>query len=144
VLRGEAELVIGSRALGRAEPGALTPPQLVGNAVATLLLRMLFWQRVTDLGPFRCIGCSALARLGMQDPAFGWTAEMQTKALRLGLRYREVPVDAKARKAGESKISGRIGPVFKAGWAIITTILRYRFSGLPATVAVVPHSSHSA
>ena len=144
VLRGEAELVIGSRALGHAEPGALTPPQRAGNAVATLLLRMLFWKRVTDLGPFRCISCQALARLGMQDPTFGWTAEMQTKILRLGLRYREVAVDAKARTAGESKISGRVLPVFQAGWAIITTILRYRFSGLPATRAAAQPSSHVA
>lgn len=134
VLRGEADLVIGSRALGISEPGALTPPQRAGNAVATLLLRLLFWRRVTDLGPFRCVSCAALARLGMQDPTFGWTAEMQTKAFRLGLRYLEVPVNAKARTAGASKISGRLIPVFKAGWAIITTILFYRFCGLPAAV----------
>ncbi len=128
VLRGEADLVIGSRALGRAERGALTPPQRAGNLVATLLLRLLFWQRVTDLGPFRCVSTAALARLGMRDPAYGWTAEMQTKALRLDLRYREVAVDAKVRTAGESKVSGRFLPVFKAGWAILSTIVRYRFA----------------
>ncbi len=130
VLRGEADLVIGSRALGHAEPGALTAPQRVGNGVATLMMRVLFWQPVTDLGPFRCVSTAALARLAMSDPAFGWTAEMQTKAFRLGLRYREVAVDAKARTAGESKISGRLGPIFLAGWAIITTILRHRFSNI--------------
>jgi glycosyltransferase involved in cell wall biosynthesis len=134
VLRGEADLVVGSRALGRSEPGALTPPQRVGNLVAICLMRVLYWRRVTDLGPFRCVSAAALARLRMSDPAFGWTAEMQTKVLRLGLRYREVPVDAKARTAGESKISGRIGPIFKAGWGIITTILRHRFARLPEGV----------
>ena len=36
----------------------------------------------------------------------------------------------RARTAGESKISGRVGPIFKAGWAIITTIIRYRFGPL--------------
>jgi glycosyltransferase involved in cell wall biosynthesis len=127
VLRGEADLVVGSRALGRAEPGALTPPQRMGNLVAICLMRVLYWRRVTDLGPFRCVSTAALARLHMSAPSFGWTAEMQTKALRLGLRYREVAVDARLRTAGESKISGRIGPIFKAGWGIITTILRYRF-----------------
>jgi len=130
VLRDEADLVVGSRALGHAEPGALTPPQRAGNLVAICLMRLLYWRRVTDLGPFRCISTAALHRLRMGDPAFGWTAEMQTKALRLGLRYREVAVDAKARTAGESKISGRVGPIFKAGWAIITTIFRYRFGPL--------------
>ena len=126
VLSGTVDLMIGSRALGRQEPGALTAPQRMGNLVATTLLGLLFWRRVSDLGPFRCIDRAALDRLGMRDPAFGWTAEMQTKALRRVLRYAEIPVDARCRTAGRSKISGRIGPVFKAGWAILTTILRYR------------------
>lgn len=126
VLEGRADLVIGSRVLGRAEPDALTPAQRMGNAVAALLLRSLFGARVTDLGPFRCVSTDALIRLAMRDEAFGWTAEMQTKALRLGLRVVEVPVDAKARRAGESKISGRLVPVVKAGWAILSTIVWYR------------------
>lgn len=126
VLRGEADLVVGSRALGVSQLGALTPPQRMGNVVATLLMRVLFWRVVTDLGPFRCVSVAALQRLHMGDPTFGWTAEMQTKVFRLGLRYLEVPVDAKLRTAGKSKISGRLGPVFKAGWGIISTIIRYR------------------
>lgn len=134
VLRGEADLVVGSRALGRAEPGALTPPQRMGNLVAICLMRVLYWRRVTDLGPFRCVSTAALTRLHMRDPTFGWTAEMQTKALRLGMRYREVAVDAKLRTAGESKISGRIWPIFKAGWGIITTILRHRFGRMHGAV----------
>jgi hypothetical protein len=68
----------------------------------------------------------------MRDPAFGWTAEMQTKALRLGLRVVEVPVDARRRRTGTSKISGRVVPVFRAGWAILTTILRCRFAAPPS------------
>jgi len=131
VLRGEADMVIGSRTLGRIEPQALTPPQRLGNAVAVALIYLLFRIRATDLGPFRCISAAALARLCMSDPAFGWTVEMQVKAFRLGLRVVEVPVDAKARKGGKSKISGHLISVFMAGWAIITTILRYRFGRLP-------------
>lgn len=134
VVCGIADLVVGSRALGHSEPGALTPPQRAGNLVAICLMRLLYLRRVTDLGPFRCVSTEALARLQMSDPTFGWTAEMQTKALRLGLRYVEVPVNAKVRTAGESKISGRIGPIFKAGWAIITTILRHRFGRPPGAV----------
>ncbi|MBI4951523.1 MAG: glycosyltransferase [Myxococcales bacterium] len=128
VLRDEADLVIGSRVLGRAERGALTAPQRAGNLVAAALLRLLFGARVTDLGPFRAISVEALCRLDMRDPAFGWTAEMQTKALRLGLRVVEVPVDAHARRTGVSKISGRPSAVLRAGWAILTTIVRHRFT----------------
>jgi len=132
---GQADLVVGSRALGDAEPGALTPPQRMGNWVAAGLLRLLFGVPVSDLGPFRCISRAALERLAMCDPAFGWTAEMQTKALRLGLRYREVAVAARVRRAGTSKISGCLIPVLRAGWAILSTILRYRFASLPPVAA---------
>ncbi|MFN0061119.1 MAG: glycosyltransferase family 2 protein [Myxococcaceae bacterium] len=132
LLDGRADLVIGSRSLGNAEPGALTAPQRAGNFVAALLLRILFGQRVTDLGPFRAVSRAALLKIGMRDPAFGWTAEMQTKALRLGLRVVEIPVNARTRHAGESKISGRLVPVFLAGWGILTTIVRYRFSAVTA------------
>ncbi|TVR44657.1 MAG: glycosyltransferase [Planctomycetota bacterium] len=125
VARDEQDLVIGSRALGRQEAGALTPPQLIGNWVSTTLMRALYRVRVTDLGPFRAVSRAALQRLQMQDPAFGWTAEMQVKAFRLGLRVAEVPVDAKCRTAGRSKISGRVIPVFRAGWAILSTVVRY-------------------
>jgi len=133
VLAGAADLVIGSRVLGSPEAGALTPPQRAGNLVAAGLMRLLFGAQVTDLGPFRCISSAALARLRMRDPAFGWTAEMQTKALRLGLRVIEVPVDARLRRAGQSKISGRLVPVFKAGWAILSTIVVHRFGRAPSS-----------
>lgn len=141
VLRGEADLVVGSRALGRAEPGALTPPQRAGNIVAAGLLRLLFGRRVTDLGPFRCISTEGLARIEMRDPAFGWTAEMQAKALRFGLRVVEVPVDARRRRTGKSKISGRVIPVVRAGWAILTTIVRCRFG--PAPVGSLRPQDHA-
>src|SRR5918992_1922379 len=42
VLRGEADLVIGSRVRGGAAPGALTPQQRVGNRVVPSLLRLLY------------------------------------------------------------------------------------------------------
>jgi glycosyltransferase involved in cell wall biosynthesis len=134
VLAGECDLVIGSRVLGRVEPGALTPPQRFGNLLAAALMRWFYGERVTDLGPFRCVSTAALARLDMRDLGYGWTTEMQVKAFRLALRYREVAVDARLRVAGESKISGRIGPVFRAGWAILSTIWRYRRAPLAGAV----------
>ena len=88
---GRADLVIGSRALGAQEPGALAPAQRIGNWTATRLLRLLYGVRCTDLGPFRAIRWPALAALGMADRDFGWTVEMQVKAARHGLLYEEVP-----------------------------------------------------
>jgi glycosyltransferase involved in cell wall biosynthesis len=125
ILRGEADLVIGSRVLGQREAGALLPQQRLGNALATWLIRLLFGVRYTDLGPFRAIRAEALKRLEMQDRNYGWTVEMQVKAARAGLRLAEVPVRYR-RRLGVSKISGTLKGTIKAGYKIIATILRYR------------------
>lgn len=124
ILAGEADLVIGSRALGQRERRALTPQQVYGNALACLLMRVLVGHRFTDLGPFRAITREALDRLGMRDTNYGWTVEMQMKAVRKGLRIREVPAGYRCR-IGKSKISGTLSGALKAGYKIITTILRY-------------------
>ncbi|MBI1737937.1 MAG: glycosyltransferase [Acidobacteria bacterium] len=125
IARGEAEMVLGSRVLGTREAGALTPQQRLGNALATVLLRLLHGARYTDLGPFRAIRRDALERLRMCDTNFGWTIEMQIKAARHDLRVKEIPVSYRRRRAGQSKISGTLRGTFSAGMKIIWTILRY-------------------
>lgn len=124
IVAGEAEMVIGSRALGKAEPGALTPQQVHGNRLACWMMRVILRHRFTDLGPFRAIRWDALQSLEMRDRDFGWTVEMQMKAVRRGLRVSEVPVSYRNR-IGTSKISGTVRGAFLAGYKIITTILRY-------------------
>ncbi len=124
ILAGVADVVIGSRVLGRRERGALLPQARAGNLVACLLIRLLYRHRYTDLGPFRAIRWDALERLGMSDPNFGWTAELQVKALRAGLRVVEVPVSYRKR-VGVSKITGTIRGTFAAGYKILWTVLRY-------------------
>ena len=124
ILAGEADLVIGSRILGRREPGALLPQARAGNLVACAMIRLLYGHRFTDLGPFRAIRWEALERLKMADPNFGWTAEMQVKALRHGLRCAEVPVSYR-RRVGVSKITGTVSGTIRAGYKILWTVLRY-------------------
>lgn len=124
ILAGEADLVIGSRVLGRRERGALLPQARAGNLVACLLIRLFYGHRFTDLGPFRAIRWEALERLGMADPDFGWTAEMQVKAVRLGLRSTEVPVSYR-RRTGVSKITGTVSGTLRAGYKILWTVARY-------------------
>ena len=126
IISGSADLVIGSRVLGQAEPGALASHQRFGNRLATSLLAWLCGFRYTDLGPFRAIRADRLRQLGMQDCDFGWTVEMQVRALQCGLRVVEVPVSYR-RRIGTSKISGNLRASVAAGWKIITTILRLRF-----------------
>ncbi|HEV8231733.1 MAG TPA: glycosyltransferase family 2 protein [Thermoanaerobaculia bacterium] len=119
-----ADLVIGSRMLGTVEPGALLPQARIGNALACILIRTFYGHRYTDLGPFRAIRWEALRRLDMKDTNFGWTAEMQVKAVRNRLTISEVPVSYR-RRVGVSKITGTLSGTLKAGWKILWTIGRY-------------------
>ncbi len=117
------DLVIGSRALGHRERGALTPQQRYGNALACTLIWRIWGHLYTDLGPFRAIRRDALTALNMQEMTYGWTVEMQVRAIQLGLRIREVPVDYR-RRIGVSKVSGTIKGVWGAGTKILACIFR--------------------
>lgn len=124
ILRGKAELVIGSRSLGEREAGSMTFPQVFGNALATTLMRWMYGAKFSDLGPFRAIHWEKLLALGMVDQNFGWTIEMQIKAHQKGLRYQEMPVRYRKR-IGISKVSGTVKGVIGAGYKIIFTIFKY-------------------
>lgn len=123
-LRDECDLVIGSRTLLPAARRALLPQARFGNRLATGLIRLLWGARFTDLGPFRAVRWEALERVGMRDPDFGWTVELQLKAARLGLRHREVPVRYRER-IGTSKITGTLWGSYRAGTTILRTIARH-------------------
>ncbi|MFK8019784.1 MAG: glycosyltransferase family 2 protein [Pseudomonadales bacterium] len=121
-LNGDAyDLVIGSRTLGTCEKYSLTPAQRVGNHLASHLIQWRWRHPVSDLGPFRAIKYHQLLLLHMQDRRYGWTVEMQVKAIQQGLRVCEVPV-SNLRRAGKSKISGTLLGTLGAGAGIIGMI----------------------
>jgi len=124
---GDADLVIGSRARGQRERGALSPQQRLGNAIACRALRALYGARYTDLGPFRAIRWETLRTLDMRDRNFGWTVEMQIKAARRAVRAVEVPVSYRAR-IGVSKVSGTVRGSVSAGAKILWLLGRYAWS----------------
>jgi len=126
IFNNEADFVLGSRMLGEREPGALLPQAFFGNKLATFLMRIVVGENYTDLGPFRAIRMSSLEKVEMCDTNFGWTAELQMKAPRAGLRTIEVPVSYRKR-TGVSKITGTVSGTIKAGYKIIYTIARYAF-----------------
>ena len=130
ILDGTADFVIGSRILGEREPGALALQARWGNWLATWMIRILYNTTFTDLGPFRAIRYDTLKSLNMCDRDYGWTAEMQAKAARAGVRTKEVPVSYH-RRIGRSKITGTVKGTVLAGWKIITTILKFRFTRPP-------------
>lgn len=124
ILTGNADLVIGSRALGLKEKGSMTPQQIFGNWLATRLLKLFYNVKFTDLGPFRAIRYSSLIELSMQDKTYGWTVEMQLKAAKKKMKCVEIPVGYRKR-IGFSKISGTAKGTIMAGYKIISTIFKY-------------------
>ena len=123
ILQDEADFVIGSRELGKREPGAMTFTSIWGNRLACFLMRIFFGHRYSDLGPMRAIRTDALLHLQMKDTNFGWTIEMQLKAIQAKLRIGEIPVDYRAR-IGTSKISGTWSGTIRAGTKILWTIAK--------------------
>ena len=123
---GRADMVLGSRTMGTAEKGALLPHQVFGNWLSTSLIRLFYGHRYTDLGPFRAIRRDALEKLQMRERNYGWTIEMQVRALEHGLRVMEVPVTYRVRAAGENKVSGNLRASMAAGTKIISTVFRLR------------------
>lgn len=119
------DLVIGSRSLGKREAGSMTPQQVFGNKIATTMIRLMYRKRFTDLGPFRAITLAALNKINMVDKTYGWTVEMQVKAIKHNLRFTEVAVDYRRRGAGRSKVAGTFKGTILAGYKIIATILKY-------------------
>ncbi|AKD03877.1 glycosyltransferase family 2 protein [Pontibacter korlensis] len=124
ILQNQADMVIGSRALGKRARGSMMPQQVFGNWLATTLLRLFYGAHFTDLGPFRAIKLDTLLALGMRDRTYGWTVEMQAKAARKNVKYTEVPVSYRKR-IGTSKVSGTVKGTIMAGYKIILTIFKY-------------------
>ena len=126
ILDENIDFVIGARVEELREKGAMTPQQIFGNWLATKLMRLFFKATFTDLGPFRAIKYNKLLALKMEDKTYGWTVEMQLKALKQKLSYVEVPLKYRNR-IGVSKVSGTVKGSVLAGIKILTWIFKYSF-----------------
>lgn len=124
IIKDDMDLVIGSRALGNLEKGAMTPQQIFGNWLATNLIKLFYGYTFTDLGPFRAIRYDKFLALDMKDKTYGWTVEMQVKAAKQKMKCIEVPVNYRVR-IGFSKVSGTIKGTIGAGQKILWTIFKY-------------------
>ena len=124
IIKNDYDFVIGSRVKRLREEGSMTPQQIFGNWLATLLMKLFFGAKFTDLGPFRAIRYDKLLELQMEDKTYGWTVEMQLKALKKKLSYTEIPVRYKKR-IGISKVSGTVKGSIFAGVKILGWIFKY-------------------
>lgn len=126
IINNDIDFVIGSRVKRLREEGSMTPQQVFGNWLATFLMKLFFGAKFTDLGPFRAIKYDKLLALNMEDKTYGWTVEMQLKALKKELLYIEVPVKYRNR-IGISKVSGTLKGSILAGVKILGWIFKYSF-----------------
>lgn len=118
------DFVIGARVKHLREKGSMTFPQIFGNWLATFLMKLIYGAKYSDLGPFRAIKYDKLLALNMEDKTYGWTVEMQLKALKHKLKYTEVEVNYRNR-IGDSKVSGTVKGAVMAGIKIIGWIFKY-------------------
>lgn len=124
IINDNIDLVIGARVKAHRESNAMTPQQVFGNWLATTLMSLFFGATFTDLGPFRAIKYDKLIALNMEDKTYGWTVEMQLKALKQKFTYVEIPVRYKER-IGTSKVSGTLKGTLLAGYKILGWIFKY-------------------
>lgn len=125
LLKGEADLVLGSRVLGQIAPGSMPSHQRFGNWLASRLMNVIYRLTITDLGPYRSIRRDLLQQLNMKEMTFGWPTEMIVKAARQGNKIVEVPVSYHSRQSGRSKVSGTLRGSLLAAWFILGVTLRY-------------------
>ncbi len=124
IINDKIDFVIGSRVKKYRESGSMTPQQVFGNWLATFLMRVFFGAKYTDLGPFRAIKYKKLVQLKMEDKTYGWTVEMQLKAIKKGYSYTEIPMKYRNR-IGVSKVSGTLKGTIFAGMKILGWIFKY-------------------
>lgn len=125
ILKGAADLVLGSRLAGKIESDAMPWQQYIGNWLSARLISLLYRKKITDLSPFRGVRKSKLNELDMVEMTYGWPTEMIVKAIRKGWQIQEVPVRYRSRYGGRSKISGTLRGTLLATFFILSTILRY-------------------
>jgi hypothetical protein len=130
----EADFILGNRRATVPGRAAMTPIQNFGNGLATSLIRLGWGYRYQDLGPLRLIRREALEQIQMSDRGFGWTVEMQARAVELGLSICEIPVGYRRRQGGRSKISGTFRGSIQAGSIILGTLSNLYYKKLSASM----------
>ena len=126
IIEGRADITLGSRLGKQSLRGALPWHAAFGNRLAAFLIRLLYGQKISDLGPFRAGQADVLRRLGLEENTYGWAVEIILKGTLAGFRIVEVPVSYHPR-IGKSKISGTLKGTIGAAWFILSLIVRYYF-----------------
>jgi glycosyltransferase involved in cell wall biosynthesis len=106
VLRGEADIVVGSRYLVAADEGyRSTAPRRLGIRILARTVSLLTRQRITDpTSGFQALNRKAIALFAVDYPHDYPEVEAVVLVLRHRLRLREVPIAMRPRASGRSSI----------------------------------------
>jgi dolichol-phosphate mannosyltransferase len=138
ILNGEADVVYGSRFLGK--PKGMAFKNLLANRILTLCANLLFGAGITDEATaYKALRASVIRQMRLSARRFELCPELTAKVCRLGYRIHEVPISYNARGFAEGKkIRARDG--FEALW----TLIRYRFTPLSQISAPVAKAAACA
>jgi glycosyltransferase involved in cell wall biosynthesis len=123
VLQDTADFVLADRTSGKRDPGSMGAHQVFAGHAVGAAVGLITGHRYRDMCAFRAIRIADLKRLGMREMGYGWNLEMQIRAVRAGLRVREIPMPYHNRIAGESKVAGSLKGTLRAGQRIIRTLI---------------------
>ena len=126
IQKGEADMVLGVRRGIEGDLATILPHARFGNHLVLSLTQLLFGHSFGDLPPFRAVSFTELLALQMDDRNWGWTLQMQIRAVRRGLRIVEVDVTHRRRSEGVSKISGNLAMSLRVGTKMFYTLARER------------------
>lgn len=118
ILRGEADMVQGSRMLGEFEKESHV--RHLGVLFFSKLVSLMTGLKVTDVSNgYRATRTATLRKLVLEQDQF-WTSEILIEGLRQRARIVEVPVTVRARASGQSKKPKNL----KYGWNFTKAILQ--------------------
>jgi glycosyltransferase involved in cell wall biosynthesis len=120
--RGEADVVFGSRFLGRHR--AFMFAHYLGNKFVTLATNVLYNTMLTDMETcYKAMRVDVLRAMTLRSDGFGIEPEMTAKIFKRGYRVYEVPITYDGRGYGEGK---KI--TWAAGFVALWVLFKYRFT----------------
>ena len=121
LLAGQADVVYGSRFLGRLE--RMSAVQWLGNRFLTLTTNLLYGTALSDMETcYKVIPTRILKDIKLESRGFEFEPEITAKLLRRGYRILEIPISYVGRSSNEGK---KID--WRHGWPALRALVKYRF-----------------
>ncbi|MHA1208294.1 MAG: glycosyltransferase family 2 protein [Candidatus Freyarchaeota archaeon] len=110
LIKGEADVVYGSRFLGK--PEGMSFSHNIGNRVLSWATRILYGNSITDMMTgYKAFFRTDLEGVSLESRGFEFEPEITVKLLKKGKKITEVPISYSYRKKGKAKIGWKDGVI---------------------------------